>query len=81
MRIIGNNICFNAFLMLFGFCLAYPRTVSVQVERGSTINAPPGTSLTLWYRIPATRWTDAIPMGNARLGAMILAILVKKSCS
>jgi alpha-L-fucosidase 2 len=26
---------------------------------------------TLWYREPAERWTDALPVGNGRLGAMI----------
>jgi len=27
--------------------------------------------LMLWYRQPADRWTDALPVGNGRLGAMI----------
>jgi alpha-L-fucosidase 2 len=27
--------------------------------------------LTLWYRQPATVWTEALPVGNGRLGAMI----------
>jgi alpha-L-fucosidase 2 len=27
--------------------------------------------LTLWYREPADQWTDALPVGNGRLGAMI----------
>ncbi len=27
--------------------------------------------LKLWYQQPATRWTDALPVGNGRLGAMI----------
>lgn len=27
--------------------------------------------LTLWYRRPASRWTDALPVGNGRLGAMV----------
>ncbi len=30
-------------------------------------NAP----LTLWYRQPAAKWTEALPIGNGRLGAMI----------
>ena len=25
----------------------------------------------LWYREPATEWTDALPLGNGRLGAMV----------
>jgi len=27
--------------------------------------------LTLWYRSPAEKWTDALPIGNGALGAMI----------
>lgn len=27
--------------------------------------------LTLWYRRPASRWVEALPIGNGRLGAMI----------
>jgi alpha-L-fucosidase 2 len=29
------------------------------------------TELELWYRQPAVEWTDALPVGNGRLGAMI----------
>ena len=28
---------------------------------------------TLWYNKPAEKWTDALPIGNGRLGAMIFA--------
>ena len=34
------------------------------------INAS-GADLTLRYDQPATRWTEALPVGNGRLGAMI----------
>src|SRR6188474_2121637 len=27
--------------------------------------------LRLWYRQPADQWTDALPIGNGRLGAMV----------
>jgi alpha-L-fucosidase 2 len=27
--------------------------------------------MTLWYQTPAVQWTDALPVGNGRLGAMI----------
>ncbi len=27
--------------------------------------------LSLWYRQPATQWTEALPIGNGRLGAMV----------
>ena len=29
------------------------------------------TDLELWYRSPAPEWTDALPLGNGRLGAMV----------
>src|SRR5215510_14483957 len=40
----------------------------------SILNALPGTadeSLLLWYDKPAVEWTEALPVGNGRLGAMI----------
>jgi alpha-L-fucosidase 2 len=33
--------------------------------------ATPDETLTLWYRQPATQWTEALPIGNGRLGAMV----------
>jgi alpha-L-fucosidase 2 len=33
--------------------------------------APPGKALTLWYRRPASRWTEASVIGNGRLGGMV----------
>ena len=32
---------------------------------------PPVESSLLWYRQPAEQWTEALPIGNGRLGAMI----------
>ena len=32
---------------------------------------PPRSSQTLWYRQPANAWTEALPIGNGRLGAMV----------
>lgn len=36
-----------------------------------TESRPPGGDLSLWYRRPAKTWTEALPIGNGRLGAMI----------
>src|SRR5688500_505097 len=33
--------------------------------------AADGDALKLWYRRPATRWVEALPLGNGRLGAMV----------
>ena len=30
-------------------------------------------ALKLWYQQPAVKWTDALPIGNGRLGAMVFA--------
>ena len=32
---------------------------------------PPAGARTLWYRSPAAAWTEALPVGNGRLGAMV----------
>jgi alpha-L-fucosidase 2 len=32
---------------------------------------PPAEPLSLWYRQPATKWTEALPIGNGRIGALI----------
>jgi alpha-L-fucosidase 2 len=34
-------------------------------------NNPPTPTNSLWYSQPAVKWTDALPIGNGRLGAMI----------
>src|SRR5436853_5192479 len=31
----------------------------------------PATGLSLWYDKPAEKWTDALPLGNGRIGAMV----------
>jgi alpha-L-fucosidase 2 len=40
----------------------------VHIQGAETVNVGP---LTLWYRTPAALWTDALPIGNGRLGAML----------
>lgn len=34
--------------------------------------------LTLWYRQPASKWTEALPVGNGRLGAMVFGDAAKE---
>lgn len=34
-------------------------------------NQPPQEPLSLWYQQPARQWTEALPVGNGRLGAML----------
>ena len=35
------------------------------------LRAETSNALTLWYRQPASVWTEALPVGNGRLGAMV----------
>jgi alpha-L-fucosidase 2 len=32
----------------------------------------------LWYRHPASRWGDALPIGNGRLGGMVFGGITKE---
>ena len=34
--------------------------------------------LILWYRQPAVRWVEALPLGNGRLGAMVFGGIVQE---
>ena len=36
----------------------------------STVQAPQ-PKLCLWYRQPAVKWEEALPVGSGRLGAMV----------
>jgi alpha-L-fucosidase 2 len=47
------------------FMKSMPAVLSVPATAASR------NDLTLWYRSAATRWTEAMPLGNGRLGAMV----------
>ncbi|WP_276482439.1 glycosyl hydrolase family 95 catalytic domain-containing protein [Paraflavitalea pollutisoli] len=56
-------------MMKFAFCFSLTATL---VGNSFVVLAqPPQQPLTLWYQQPATKWTEALPIGNGRLGAMI----------
>src|ERR1044072_5206297 len=46
-------------------------TTGVAAASVSLANASKDESLILWYDKPAAEWTEALPVGNGRLGAMI----------
>jgi alpha-L-fucosidase 2 len=51
---------------------ALTATLFVAAATAVALAAPaPSAGLSLWYDRPAARWTDALPLGNGRLGAMI----------
>lgn len=53
----------------------FGQTASISVDsfngNFSIESPPPSGKLSLWYRRPAKVWTEALPIGNGRLGAMI----------
>ncbi len=43
----------------------------------SALNPVFGQDLTLWYNRPSEKWTDALPIGNGRIGGMVYGGLVQ----
>jgi alpha-L-fucosidase 2 len=39
--------------------------------RAASADASASDSLTLWYEGPASKWVEALPVGNGRIGAMV----------
>ena len=59
--------CFTASCLFPGGCLAgYAEATKAKPD-----DAQNWGDLKLWYRRPAEKWTEALPVGNGRLGAMI----------
>src|SRR5271170_6134197 len=46
------------------------RGEAAELARAATVISET-QELTLWYREPAEQWTEALPVGNGRLGAMV----------
>lgn len=67
MRLLTQRLALVGTLLLNSFSLTQADEVITLAKERTT--KPP---LTLWYRQPATDWqTEALPIGNGRLGAMI----------
>ncbi len=48
-----------------------PKAAALRGGQLLAAQSAPGDGATLWYRRPATRWVEALPVGNGRLGAMV----------
>src|SRR6266851_2794509 len=55
------------FASAFLLCIALPFSAA---PNDKTIK-PSNPSMILWYRQPATKWVEALPIGNGRLGGMV----------
>jgi alpha-L-fucosidase 2 len=64
------------FLELLGLTLASSQLpssrASALVSSGLPAAATSGTESVLWFQQPAVQWADALPLGNGRMGAMVL---------
>ena len=61
----------TATALCLGFCLLPGASGFAQNEATSPRQNPEIKPLMLWFPVPAEKWTDALPVGNGRLGAMI----------
>ena len=54
------------------FCIALSALLTVlALGRALCGSEPSESDLILWYRAPARKWVEALPVGNGRLGAMV----------
>ncbi len=65
-------------ILVFGFTLLVNGAYAAQGSSDPSSSTPAKrelakqrTPLSLWYRQPAKVWTEALPLGNGRLGAMV----------
>jgi alpha-L-fucosidase 2 len=57
---------FIAFCLIITGCALGPSG-----QAGTSRSAVKWQNMKLWYRQPAQKWTEALPVGNGRLGAMV----------
>jgi alpha-L-fucosidase 2 len=63
------TLCFLGIFALLQPAAVYSAPKKVERLHGEA--PPPEERLSLWYRRPAVQWTEALPIGNGRLGGMI----------
>ncbi len=68
---VRNPLVFAFYLL--AFCLIISGCVTEPAERAGQnhLDTEDWTGMKLWYEQPAKEWTEALPVGNGRLGAMI----------
>ncbi|MCX2452506.1 glycoside hydrolase N-terminal domain-containing protein [Pedobacter sp. PLR] len=70
------NITIFKISLVFVNLLAFSAGFAQQAERPESAEELPiakPSAAQLWYTKPAEKWTDALPIGNGRIGAMIFA--------
>ena len=67
----NNSRALVYFLAAASFIVAGCATDDVGRADGNRLHAEEWSDMKLWYRQPAQKWTEALPVGNGRLGAMV----------
>jgi alpha-L-fucosidase 2 len=71
-RIAEGNRCWQrVFSALVGMSLVFPASQTSAGWFSRKEKENPAQPLVLWYQQPATQWTEALAVGNGRLGAMV----------
>jgi alpha-L-fucosidase 2 len=66
---IGHLIAVLFCLIVFG--IGFRIDAAGQKTETGNLTAESWADLKLWYKRPAAKWTEALPVGNGRLGAMV----------
>jgi alpha-L-fucosidase 2 len=65
----NRGILFRLLVFCLGF---YSHTAFSQTsDSKSKLDVEINPATLLWYSAPATKWDEALPVGNGRLGAMV----------
>ena len=70
MRSRSTYLC-SVFLLAVVFATQWAHTVASAGAAEDAVHEANIGALTLWYTQPAAEWTQALPIGNGRLGAMV----------
>ena len=68
----SHTLSRRSFVQLISALTATPSLARRAMAQDTAANA----SSRLWYRRPAERWVEALPIGNGRLGAMVFGGVV-----
>ena len=64
----------STFTLAMALCMSIGHAKGHQASSLNNIIKPQPSAHLLWYDKPATTWTEALPIGNSRLGAMIFGV-------
>jgi len=62
------------YFLLFMWIILFPLTVLADGKAVEKVSK----ALKLWYESPAVQWTEALPVGNGRLGGMVFGDVTKE---